>query len=170
MGHDPRGRRHSTPAWLSMRSSNVPLVRGQKLVVQVAETYQRGGVSTFVETLDAVEVARSCSMPIAPVMIYGEDVSHVVTEEGIAYLYKAECPAERRAALAAVAGVSPVGLRANPRLLPELRRKGIVALPEDLGVRRSDAKRTLLAARSIEDLVSWSGGLYQPPAKFRSWR
>ncbi len=28
-------------------------------------------------------------MPIAPIMIYGDDVSHVVTEEGIAYLYKA---------------------------------------------------------------------------------
>jgi hypothetical protein len=25
-------------------------------------------------------------MPIAPIMIYGDDVSHVVTEEGIAYL------------------------------------------------------------------------------------
>ena len=27
----------------------------------------------------------------------------------------------------------------------------------------------LLAARSIADLVEWSGGLYNPPAKFRSW-
>ena len=23
--------------------------------------------------------------------------------------------------------------------------------------------------RSIDELVAWSGGLYQPPAKFRSW-
>ncbi len=37
-------------------------------------------------------------MPIAPVMIYGDDVSHVVTEEGIAYLYKAQGQEERRAA------------------------------------------------------------------------
>jgi malonate decarboxylase alpha subunit len=44
-----------------------------------------------------------------------------------------------------------------------------VATPEDLKVRRTDASRTLLAARSIDDLVAWSGGLYQPPAKFRSW-
>jgi malonate decarboxylase alpha subunit len=36
-------------------------------------------------------------------------------------------------------------------------------------VRRSDAKRSLLAARSIEELVAWSGNLYNPPAKFRSW-
>jgi malonate decarboxylase alpha subunit len=44
-----------------------------------------------------------------------------------------------------------------------------VATPEDLGVRRTEARRTLLAARSIDDLVAWSDGLYQPPAKFRSW-
>jgi malonate decarboxylase alpha subunit len=54
-------------------------------------------------------------------------------------------------------------------MVSELRRRGLVALPEDVGVRRSDAKRSLLAARSIEDLVSWSGGLYQPPAQFRTW-
>ncbi|MBF3329115.1 hypothetical protein HKW68_40630, partial [Pseudomonas aeruginosa] len=27
----------------------------------------------------------------------------------------------------------------------------------------------LLAAKSIAELVEWSGGLYQPPARFRSW-
>jgi len=27
----------------------------------------------------------------------------------------------------------------------------------------------LLAARSIDDLVTWSDGLYAPPARFRSW-
>ena len=27
----------------------------------------------------------------------------------------------------------------------------------------------LLAAKNIADLVTWSDGLYQPPAKFRSW-
>jgi triphosphoribosyl-dephospho-CoA synthase len=33
-------------------------------------------------------------------MIYGQDVSHVVTEEGIAYLFKTEGVEERRRALA----------------------------------------------------------------------
>ncbi|HAB74971.1 MAG TPA: hypothetical protein DCE46_12620, partial [Pantoea sp.] len=28
---------------------------------------------------------------------------------------------------------------------------------------------SLLAAGSVADLVEWSGGLYNPPAKFRSW-
>jgi malonate decarboxylase alpha subunit len=68
-----------------------------------------------------------------------------------------------------VAGVSPIGLKAKPSETAALRRKGVVAFPEDLGVHRLEAKRSLLAARSMEDLVAWSGGLYSPPAKFRSW-
>jgi malonate decarboxylase alpha subunit len=45
----------------------------------------------------------------------------------------------------------------------------VVAYPEDIGVHRLEAKRSLLAARSMQDLVAWSGGLYGPPARFRSW-
>ena len=169
MGHDPRGRRHATPAWLSLITAEGEIVRGRKLVVQLAETFQKGGQPVLVDSLDAVQVGRSARMPIAPVMIYGDDVTHVVTEEGIAYLYKAGGTEERRAALAAIAGATPVGLRADPARTAALRRSGVVAFPEDLGVRRGDAKRSLLAARSIEDLVEWSGGLYEPPRRFRSW-
>jgi malonate decarboxylase alpha subunit len=169
MGHDPHGRRHSTAAWLDLKTDPNPLAHGRKLVVQTVETFAKGGVPAFVETLDAVEVGRKAGMPIAPIMIYGDDVSHVVTEEGIAYLYKAEGLEERRRALAAVAGVSPVGLKAKPSDTADLRRRGIVAYPEDIGVHRLQANRSLLAARSMEDLVAWSGGLYQPPTKFRSW-
>ena len=169
MGHDPRGRRHSSPAWLDLVTEKKPIVRGRKLVVQMVETFQKGGVPAFVETLDAVAVGKQAGMPIAPVMIYGDDVSHVVTEEGIAYLYKAEGQEERRRALAAVAGVSPVGLKAVAAETAALRQRGIVAYPDDIGVQRLQAKRSLLAARSMQDLVSWSGGLYNPPARFRSW-
>jgi len=169
MGHDPRGRRHSSPPWLSLVTAAAPVVRGHKLVVQLVETFQRGGVPTLVDSLDAVEVGRQSGMPIAPVMIYGEDVSHVVSEEGIAYLYKAQGDEERRAALAAIAGATPIGLRADAQRTASLRARGIVAYPEDLGVRRTQAQRALLAARSIEHLVEWSGGLYHPPARFRSW-
>jgi len=169
MGHDPHGRRHSTPAWLDLIIKHEPIVRGRKLVVQTVGTFQKGGVPAFVETLDAVQVGQHAGMPIAPVMIYGDDVSHVVTEEGIAYLYKAEGQEERRRALAAVAGVSPVGLKAIAAETALLRKKGVVAYPEDIGVHRREAKRSLLAARSMEDLVAWSGGVYNPPAKFRSW-
>jgi malonate decarboxylase alpha subunit len=169
MGHDPHGRRHSTPAWLDLKTNQDPNLPGRKLVVQTLETFAKGGEPAFVETLDAVEVGKKAGMPITPIMIYGNDVSHVVTEEGIAYLYKTEGIEERRRALAAVAGVSPIGLKAKPQETAELRRRGVVAFPVDVGVRRLQATRSLLAARSMEDLVAWSGGLYQPPAKFRSW-
>jgi malonate decarboxylase alpha subunit len=169
MGHDPHGRRHASPAWLDLKTNRSPLARGRKLVVQAVETFSKGDTPVFVETLDAVQVGKKAGMPIAPVMIYGDDVSHVVTEEGIAYLYKTEGLEERRRALAAVAGVSPIGRRAKPGETAELRRRGIVAYPEDIGVERRRAHRSLLAARSMEDLVAWSGGLYQPPPQFRSW-
>ena len=169
MGHDPRGRRHATPAWLSLITAAGPVVRGRKLVVQLVETFSRGGVPALVESLEAVQVGRDSGFAVAPVMIYGDDVSHVVSEEGIAYLYKAQGQEERRAALAAIAGATEIGRRADPRRSASLRAREIIAYPEDLGVRRAEARRSLLAARSIEDLVGWSGGLYQPPARFRSW-
>jgi malonate decarboxylase alpha subunit len=169
MGHDPKGRRHPSPSWLSLITTDTPVVRGRKLVVQLAETFKAGRTPTFVESLDAIEVGRKIGAPIAPVMIYGDDVSHVVTEEGIAYLYKAEGTEERRAALAAVAGATCVGLRAQSARTTSLRARGIVAYPSDLGVKPTQATRSLLAARSIQDLAAWSGGLYKPPARFRSW-
>jgi len=169
MGHDPHGRRHASPSWLSLITADAPIVRGRKLVVQLVETFNRGGVPAFVETLEAVQVGKASGMPIAPVMIYGDDVTHVVSEEGIAYLYKAQGTEERRAALAAIAGATAVGRRAQPQRTLSLRARGVVAYPEDLGVRRGEARRALLAARSIEELVAWSGGLYEPPARFRSW-
>ncbi|MCM3019249.1 malonate decarboxylase subunit alpha [Priestia megaterium] len=169
MGHDPRGRRHSTPAWLDMTNEQHELARGRKLVVQMVETFQSGNEPVFVESLDAIKVAKQASLATAPVMIYGDDVTHVVTEEGIAYLYKAQSLDERKAALEAVAGVTPIGLRHNQNKVEKMRRDGLVAFPEDLQIRRTEAKRSLLAARSVEDLVEWSDGLYNPPAKFRSW-
>jgi malonate decarboxylase alpha subunit len=169
MGHDPHGRRHSSAPWLSLITADAPVVRGRKLVVQLVETFKQGGVPSIVESLDAVQVGRNSGMPIAPVMIYGDDVSHVVTEEGIAYLYKTQGAEERRAAVAAIAGATPIGLRSDARRTASLRARGIIAYPQDLGVSRMAAKRSLLAARSIEDLVAWSDGLYKPPTRFRSW-
>ena len=169
MGHDPRGRRHPSPAWLDLIEIDDPMARGKKLVVQSVETFQGGGQPTIVESLDAVEVGREAGMPLAPVMIYGDDVTHVLTEEGIAYLYKARSLEERKAMIAAVAGVTPIGLKHDPETTRTLRQKGLIALPEDMGVNRTEATRSLLAAKSVADLVSWSDGLYDPPAKFRSW-
>ena len=45
----------------------------------------------------------------------------------------------------------------------------VLVEPADLGVDPRDATRNLLAARSMRDLVRASGGLYQPPKRFRNW-
>jgi len=167
LGHDPGGRRHCSPAWLSLITADAPIVRGRKLVVQLVETVSRSGNPTLVDSLDAVQVGRHAGMPIAPIMIYGDDVSHVVSEQGIAYLYKAQGVEERRAALAAIAGATPIGQRAPPERSANLRARGLVAYPQDLGIQGAAAQRSLLAAGSIADLVRWSGGLYKPPPRFR---
>jgi len=39
--------------------------------------------------------------------------------------------------------------------------------PSDLGIDVNTATRDWLAAQTIDDLVTASGGLYAPPAKFR---
>jgi len=169
MGSNPTGRRHSTPAWQSLRPDNDPLGKGQKLVVQMVETFGSNKKPVFVDHLDAEEVRKEAKLANVPIMIYSEDTTHIVTEEGIAYLYKTDSMAERQAAIEAIAGVTPVGLRSDPKKLADLRARGIVALPEDLDVHRNEAKRSLLAAQTMDDLVSWSDGLYNPPAKFRSW-
>ncbi|KGR76256.1 malonate decarboxylase subunit alpha [Ureibacillus sinduriensis] len=169
MGHNPGGRRHSTDAWFDLKTSDDPLARGKKLVVQVAETFQEANKPVFVESLDAISVKDQAKLAVAPVMIYGEDVTHIVTEEGIAYLYKSDSIAQRREMIASIAGITPIGMEHNPKTTERLREQGMIALPEDLGIRRSEAKRSLLAAKNIDELVQWSGGLYSPPAKFRSW-
>lgn len=169
MGSDPHGRRHATEPWLSCISGTSEIERGRKLVVQLVQTFGAGNRPTFVERLDAVALGRDAKLALPPVMIYGDDVTHVVTEEGVAYLYRASNLDERRAALAAVAGVTPLGMERDEERTAALRRSGIVAYAEDLGVRRLDARRSLLAAKTVRDLVTWSQGLYAPPARFRSW-
>ncbi|MBD5657310.1 MAG: malonate decarboxylase subunit alpha [Candidatus Eremiobacteraeota bacterium] len=169
MGSDPHGRRHATEAWLSCMTGSQEIERGRKLVVQLVQTFGAGNRPTFVEHLDAIALGRDAALALPPVMIYGDDVTHVVTEEGVAYLYRASGVDERRAALAAGAGVTPLGMERDDARTGDLRANGIVAYPEDLGVRRLDARRSLLAAKTVRDLVTWSDGLYAPPARFRSW-
>jgi malonate decarboxylase alpha subunit len=169
MGSDPRGRRHVTPTWLEMRPEGHEYARGRKIVVQLVQTFREGMQPSFVQTLDAIAVGRDAGLGVPPIMIYGDDVTHVVTEEGIAYLYRVDSLRERRAALSAIAGVTALGSESSLEAADDLRKQGIVALPEDLGIRRSDARRSLLAAHSVKELVEWSGGLYNPPMKFRSW-
>lgn len=168
LGSDPGGRRHPSPAWSSMAKTNDG--RGRKLVVQILQTHTNKGVPTFVETLDAVRVGEDAGLSATPVMIYGEDITHLVTEQGVAYLHKCQSFDERKTAVAWAAGSTPLGLTRDRFQEDQMRRDGVLASPADLGVRPEDATRSLLAAQSIDDLVEWSGGLYNPPSKFQSAR
>ncbi|MCJ2091731.1 malonate decarboxylase subunit alpha [Methylobacterium sp. J-072] len=174
MGSDPHGRRHPSDAWMKAgREGQVvgdpALMRGRKLVVQLVETFGEKLVPTFVEKLDALELAKKIGLELAPVMIYADDVTHIVTEEGIANLLLCRDADEREQAIRGVAGYTDVGRGRDRAKVEELRARGVIRRPEDLGIEPLDADRALLAAKSIKDLVHWSGGLYEPPAKFRNW-
>jgi malonate decarboxylase alpha subunit len=173
MGSDARGRRHASPAWLKAgreaRAGRNLIPRGQKLVVQMVETFREHMQPAFVEKLDAWELAESANMDLPPVMIYGEDVTHILTEEGVANLLLCRTDEEREQAIRGVAGYTPVGLGRDRRMVENLRDRGIIRRPEDLGVDKRLATRDLLAARSVKDLVRASGGLYDPPKRFRNW-
>lgn len=176
MGCDPKGRRHVSGSWLkcgqelpSMPEQIGPMPRGKRLVVQGIETFGEGREPAFVEELDAWQLAKNANLDLPPVMIYGDDVTHIVTEEGIAYLSRCKDMETRMAAIRAVAGYTPLGLKAKPEETRRLRDAKIVLTPEDLGVDRDRATRDMLAAKNMRDLVTWSGGLYEPPARFRNW-
>jgi malonate decarboxylase alpha subunit len=174
MGSDARGRRHPSEPWLQAGREADPdgsalLRRGRKLVVQIGETFGEKNVPLFVEKLDALALAEKLKLELAPVMIYGDDVTHIVTEEGIANLLLCRDAVEREQAIRGVAGYTEVGRGRDTKMVQRLRERGVIRRPEDLGVDPLDADRGLLAAHSIKDLVRWSGGLYAPPSKFRNW-
>lgn len=174
MGSDARGRRHPSEPWLRAGQEADPdgtpaLRRGRKLVVQIGETFGDKNVPLFVEKLDALALAEKLNLELAPVMIYGDDVTHIVTEEGIANLLLCRDRDEREQAIRGVAGYTDIGRGRDAKMVERLRARGVIRRPEDLGIDPLDADRSLLAARSIKDLVQWSGGLYAPPSKFRNW-
>ena len=174
MGCDPHGRRHPSEAWLQAGKEVDPdspalLRRGRKLVVQIVESFGDKNVPTFVEKLDALELAEKLGLELAPIMIYADDVTHIVSEAGIANLLLCRNRNEREQAIRGVAGFTDVGRDRDRKMVQQLRERGAVRWPEDLGIDPLDADRSMLAARSIEDLVHWSGGLYAAPSRFRNW-
>ena len=173
MGADARGRRHATPPWLAAgreaQQGRMGAPRGRKLVVQMVETFREHMEPAFVERLDAWELAESASMALPPIMIYGDDVTHILTEEGIANLLLCRDAGEIEQAIRGVAGYTPVGMKRDRNAVARLRERGVIRRAEDLGIDKRDATRDLLAARSIKDLVRASAGLYRPPKRFRNW-
>ena len=174
MGSDARGRRHPSAAWLragmeAQPDVAGPLRRGRKLVAQIGETFGEANAPLFVERLAALELAEKLDLDLAPVMVYGDDTTHIVTEEGIANLLLCRTKDEREQAIRGVEGFTEVGRQRDQKMVNSLRERGVIQRPEDLDINPLDANRSLLAARSIKDLMRASGGLYQPPSRFRNW-
>lgn len=176
MGCDAKGRRHVTKAWKQCGdevANRYELIgetnRGKKLIVQLITTVSSKGFPGFVDQLDAVALKERAHLDLEPIMIYSDDLTHIVSEVGIAYLVKCRSMEERMAAIRAVAGKTDVGASEDPAETARLRKEGIVKLPEDLGINPANATRDLLAAKNMKDLVDWSGGLYNPPAQYRNW-
>src|ERR1700688_1504933 len=86
MGADARGRRHTSPAWLRAGQQAGDSSRGRKLVLQMVETRQPDGTPSLVERLDAIDLAATAGLALPPVMVYGDDVTHVITGERVAKL------------------------------------------------------------------------------------
>jgi malonate decarboxylase alpha subunit len=174
MGCDALGRRHTSYTWLKAgkekaEAASQTMIRGRKLVIQMVETFQSAGKPTFVEKLDAWDLQEKMGSDLPPIMIYGDDISHIVTEEGIANLLMCRDANEREQAIRGVAGYSTVGLKRDKQMVADLRERKVIQRPEDLGISYKEAKRDLLAAKNIYDLVEASKGIYRPPNKFINW-
>src|SRR5258707_10631355 len=117
----------------------------------MVQTHQPNDAPSFVERLVAFDLEASAGFALPPVMIYGDDVTHVVTERGVANLLRCRSPQEREAALRAVAGDTEFGRRQLSEISDSLRRRGIVMFPSDLGIDVNAASRDWLAAKTIYD-------------------
>jgi malonate decarboxylase alpha subunit len=174
MGSDPHGRRHPSEPWLKAGAEADPATppamrRGRKLVVQIGQTFGDNNAPLFVERLDALALAEKLKLDLAPVMVYADDVTHIITEEGIADLMLCRDKNEREQAIRGIAGYTEIGRARDPKMVERLRERKVIRRPEDLGIDPLDADRRWLAAHSIKDLVLASGGLYNPPSRFRNW-
>lgn len=169
LGCNAGGRRHVTDSWLKC-GEEIPVcnqligevVRGRKLVVQMLDTVSSKGIHGFVDRLDAVSMTKELNLDIAPVMIYGDDVTHIISEIGIAYLHKCRSLEERMDAVSSISGKESAS---SPKVM-KMRMLGIVKTPEDLGIDRRRANKEILAAKTLRELVEWSGGLYKLPEKY----
>jgi len=165
LGGTPPGRRHITETFKKSGRTENNYFYGKKLVVQVTPTVsEKKAIPVFVENLDAMSLCDDGLFDVPPVMISCDQLTHIVTEKGIAYLDRCESFKERIAAIKAVAGDTPVGRKENKRTTDILRREGKVKNIDDLDISKKQATRKLLAAQDLNDLIKISGGLYEPPA------
>ena len=91
MGSNPRGRQQLTETYCQIHPSSN---QGKKRVVQLTTSRRWNHEPVFVEKMDAWKLKER--LALEPVMIYVEDTIHIVSENGIANLYKTDSSAEKR--------------------------------------------------------------------------
>ena len=108
-------------------------------------------------------VGTESGMPIAPVMIYGDDVTHVRDRGRHRVSLQGARLEQRRAAIAAVAGVTPIGAASTTRRRTE-RCAATASSPRRRisGSDPADAKRSLLAAKQHRRTWSLVGRTVRP--------
>ena len=67
-------------------------------------------------------------------MIYGDDVTHIVTEEGIANLLLCRGPARARTGDPRRGRLTDVGRGRDRKVVEALGERGVIRRPEDLGI------------------------------------
>ena len=90
-------------------------------------------------------------------MIYGDGVTHIITEEGIANLLLCKTREEREQAIRGVAGPTRVEQGRDLRVVENLRDRGVIRRPEDIGIDKRLATRDRLAAHNMKELVDAFG-------------
>ena len=133
MGADARGRRHASPAWLKAgreARAGPQRRRARRAARSSSCRWSRPSASTCSRRSSSGSTPGSwrsrpaCELP--PIMIYGDDVTHIVTEEGIANLLLCRSDEEREQAIRGVAGYTPVGLARDRRTVENLRDRGVI--------------------------------------------
>ena len=178
MGADARGRRHASPAWLKAGA------RGARRAA-AAPPARRAARSWWCRW--SRPSASTCSRPSSSGSTPGRWPEQAGMDAAADHDLRRRrhatssprkasptccCAAATRSASrrsAAWPATRAVGLARDRRAVENLRDRGVIRRPEDLGIDPRDATRNLLAARIMRDLVRASGGLYQPPKRFRNW-
>ena len=145
MGADARGRRHASAGLAEGRRAKRAAAAAQprcRAARSWSCRWSRPSASTCSRRssrrLDAWALAEQAGMALPPIMIYGDDVTHILTEEGIANLLLCRSDEEREQAIRGVAGYTPVGLARDRRMVENLRDRGVIRRAEDLGIDKRD--------------------------------
>ncbi len=92
---------------------------------------------------------------VPPVMIYGDAITQIVTEKGIAHLHKCATLQEREASIKLSPATRTWVKRRNLRIRPNLDGDALLLTPADLGINRP---RPRLRSWRPNPWMSWRNG------------